>query len=71
MMVSDDVRAAVKARLDSARDNLHRASAAFRYLAPEQMAEQHGESGRTRADIVTGYEQEVMRWEQALDEVSP
>jgi hypothetical protein len=49
-------------------DDLYRARAAFRAFTPEQMQEQHGVSGKTRAEILAGYEAHnaaidaAMRW---------
>lgn len=37
-------------------DDLYRARAAFRDMTPEKMAEEHGQSGRTRAEIIAEYE---------------
>jgi hypothetical protein len=37
-------------------DDLYCARLAFRAYAPAQMAEQHGQSGKTRAEILAGYE---------------
>jgi hypothetical protein len=37
-------------------DNLYRARAAFRNCTPEQMQQQYGQSGQTRAEILAGYE---------------
>ena len=43
--------------LENARgDDLARARHAFRGLTPQRMGEQYGESGKTRAEIVAGYE---------------
>lgn len=37
-------------------DDTHRARARFRNFTLEQMQEQHGESGKTRAQILAEYE---------------
>ena len=37
-------------------DELYRARAAFRNCTPKEMGEQYGQSGKTRADILAGYE---------------
>jgi hypothetical protein len=43
--------------LESKRgDDLFRARNAFKNMTPKQMQEQHGESGRTRAEILAEYE---------------
>ena len=36
-------------------DNLERAAAAFRGLTAEEMQLEHGQSGKTRAEVVEGY----------------
>lgn len=38
-------------------DNLYRARAAFNRMTPEEMQKQHGQSGKTRAQILAEYEQ--------------
>lgn len=49
-------------------DNLERARMAFARFTPEQMQEEHGESGSTRADLLAAYEagriefNELMAW---------
>jgi hypothetical protein len=49
----------VLATLESTRgDDLYRARAAFRGLSAERMAQQYGASGRTRAEIIAGYEEQ-------------
>jgi hypothetical protein len=47
-------------------DDLNRARAAFRGLSPKQMQQQHGQSGKTRAQILEGYEQHVRNVEEAV-----
>lgn len=37
-------------------DDLHRARRAFQGMTQSQMQEQHGQSGKTRAQILAGYE---------------
>lgn len=66
--MNHDIIEAVQGRLGNAQDNLHRARAAFRGLTVEQMGEQYGESGETRAEVVAGYECEVERWKRALED---
>ena len=51
------IRKAIERQLGDAQDNLYRAQAAFRYMTPEEMSKQHGQSGRTRADILREYEE--------------
>ena len=60
------VRRAVLDKLGSAQDNAHRARSAFKNYTPEQMQEQHGASGRTRADILGDYEEYELECKYAL-----
>ena len=49
-------------------DNLERAQSAFRGLADDQMDKEYGQSGKTRREILNGYECErtlataAMKW---------
>ena len=47
-------------------DDLARARAAFRNCTPEQMQQEHGFSGQTRAQILAGYEQHAADCAAAL-----
>jgi len=53
-------------------DDLYRARAAFKYCTPEQMQEQHGQSGKTRAEVLAQYElhhkaaEETLAWLNSL-----
>jgi len=47
-------------------DDINRCRAAFRGLTPEQMQEQHGDSGRTRAEILAGYEEHERATKEAI-----
>jgi len=47
-------------------DDLYRARAAFRNCTPAQMQEQYGESGKTRAKIIEGYEAYESRIDAAI-----
>lgn len=67
--MSNDVIQAVRQRLANAQDDLSRANMAFGRMTPDQLKEQHGQSGRTRGEIYRGYQDEVARWEKALAEV--
>lgn len=51
------IRKAILRELGDAQDNLYRAQASFRYMTPDEMSKEHGQSGRTRADILRGYEE--------------
>lgn len=46
-------------------DDLERAERAFGRFSQEQMKEEHGESGRTRAEILDAYKKERNEWNQA------
>jgi len=53
--------------LESVRgDDLYRARAAFRGLSAEEMGKQHGQSGKTRAEILRGYEEHETKINAAL-----
>lgn len=58
------VRSAVGVMLGNAKDNAHRARRAF-YGA--DMTKQHGESGRTRAEILRGYEEHEYDCQRAME----
>ena len=60
------VRSAVQSMLGNAQDNAARARAAFKNHTPAQMQEQHGESGRTRAEILYVYEEHLLDCEHAM-----
>lgn len=47
---------AIQALQNMKGDDTYRARAAFRGMSAEQMKEQHGHSGKTRAEILAGYE---------------
>ena len=47
-------------------DDLYRAKAAFRDCTQEEMQQQYGESGRTRAQIVEGYAEHVAKVDAAI-----
>ena len=60
------IRKAIERQLGDAQDNLYRARAAFKHMTPDDMAQQHGHSGRTRADILRDYEEQEQAWLWAL-----
>ena len=47
---------AIRALQNMKGDDTYRARAAFRYFSEAQMREQHGMSGKTRAQILAEYE---------------
>ena len=51
-------------------DDLERATMAFQGMTPEQMREQHGASGMTRADVLLGYQKNADRVNDAIREVN-
>ncbi len=56
--------------LNQARgDDLARARIAFRGLTEKEMQEKHGQSGRTRAEILAGYEQHNARLKHLIQEM--
>lgn len=64
--MNDAIRKTLLAALSQYRgDDLERARAAFRRCTPEQMQEQYGQSGRTRAEILAEYEAHAMHVEAA------
>ncbi len=48
-------------------DDLWRARAAFKDLSASEMAKQHGQSGKTRQQILEGYEGADALWERSRD----
>jgi hypothetical protein len=56
-MMPPEVRETILRALSSAgcSDDLNRARSAWRRCTPEQMAQQYGESGQTRQQILGGY----------------
>lgn len=58
--MDDDIRDTIRSALSNYRgDDLERAKSAFRNFDAKQMQEQHGFSGKTRQQIVDGYEAHV------------
>ena len=54
--------------VDGARgDDLERARRAYKGLTPELMALEYGQSGKTCAEILKGYEDERQEWQAARD----
>ena len=51
------IRKAIERQLGDAQDNLYRARAAFGKATADEMQQQYGQSGRTRADILREYEE--------------
>ena len=49
-------------------DDLERARMAFRHCTPEQMKEQYGFSGKTRQEVLDGYEAHRAKLTRALEE---
>jgi len=48
-------------------DDLYRARSAFRNMTPEQMKEDHGFSGKSRAQILADYEAHEARVDAAIN----
>jgi len=64
--VNDNKRLAVQALENMKGDDSYRARMAFRHCTPEQMQEQHGASGRTRAQVLAEYEASDARIDAAI-----
>jgi hypothetical protein len=58
---------AIRALNNMMGDNTVRARIAFRNCTPEQMQEQYGQSGQTRAQILAGYEEHDVKVQAAID----
>jgi hypothetical protein len=58
---------AIRALGNMMGDNTARARAAFRNCTPEQMQEQYGQSGQTRAQILADYEAHDAKVQAAMD----
>ncbi len=58
---------AIQALENMRGDDLYRARAAFRRCSPQQMNEQYGESGKTRAQIIAEYEAFESKVNAAID----
>lgn len=68
MTLPPEIRRDLLAGLGRLRgDDLYRARAAFRGMSATQMAEQHGQSGRTRQEILAEYEEHDVRIQRAID----
>ena len=65
--MKDDVIRIVRNALADADDNLHMAYMSFGHLNTEEMNEQCGQSGSTRAEILAGYHAERDRLQKCVD----
>lgn len=65
--MNDHKKLAIKALGYMMGDDLARARAAFRHYTPEQMQIQHGDSGKTRAEILAEYEAHEAKVKAAID----
>lgn len=66
MSSADAKRLAIQALGQMKGDDSVRARMAFRHCTPEQMQEQYGASGRTRAQILAEYEASDARIDAAI-----
>lgn len=57
---------AIRALEQMSNGDLDRVRAAFRNYTPDQMAMQHGQSGRTRAEILAGYDAHETKIREAI-----
>lgn len=64
--MNDHKRLAVQALSNMKGDDTIRARMAFRHCTPQQMEEQHGASGRTRAQVLAEYEASDARINAAI-----
>ena len=48
-------------------DDLYRARFAFERLTPAEMQQQHGQSGKTRQQILDEYQQQDNLWMEAME----
>jgi len=54
--------------LDQMRgDDTYRAKSAFRHFTPQQMQEEHGNSGKTRAQVIADYESHDKKCDEAIE----
>ena len=58
---------AIKALEQMRGDDLYRARSAFRNCTPKEMGEQYGQSGKTRAEMLAGYEAHDAKVSAAID----
>ena len=65
--MSDPKALAIRALELLKGDNFARASFAFRGMSPEQMKEQYGYSGKTRAEMLAEYEKHETDVTAAID----
>ena len=59
----------VRNELSTTENWLYQAKRAFRDYTPEQMLQDHGESGRSRADVIARYQEGRDRAQQLLNEL--
>jgi hypothetical protein len=61
---------AIEALQNMRGDDYTRAKRAFRGMTDDQMKQQFGESGRTRAEVLAGYEAEFRKYSDAIQWVA-
>ena len=61
--------ALVRSELAINEDNLFRCQRAFKDYEPEQMTKEHGHSGLSRAELLSGYRKDRDRAQQLLKEL--
>ena len=61
----DSVTIIKKAMANARGDDLERAEAAFHGMTGPELDQMYGQSGRTRREILEGYRQRRMEWQQA------
>ena len=67
MELNEHQKIAIEALEDTKSDNTYRAKLAFKYCTPEQMQQNYGRSGKTRAQILAGYEARDKRIDDAIE----
>lgn len=66
--MNESIKATLMAALRTYRgDDVERARMAFGRYTPAQMKEQHGQGGRTRAEILAEYEEHAAKVEAARE----
>jgi len=64
--MKDKILEVLRSRLGIDNDDLYRANGAFSRYTPEQMKEEHGQSGRSRQEILDAYKYAVSEVESMI-----
>lgn len=68
--MNEHIQLAISALQNLKGDDLYRARVAFRNCTPDELAEQYGQSGRTRNQILGEYEAHEQKVQRAIDYLS-